>query len=350
MRPTLRTRRDWGDAERDANREADRLEGRAPVRRRDLHVGAGCGHRGVRRDRRADGAARRPAARLPGHRVGARPGIEEGHHGVVLADRGRRGGVEAGGRARRGPADRPGTVGRRVPPPDRDRDPRLRFGAVKAIVCEEYGPPDRVLRLTDVDDPVAGDGQVLVRVRATSVNPADWHFVRGEPYLARLSMGLRKPKYPIMGCDLAGTVEAVGPGVTALKPGDEVYGSPFMEGFGGFAELAAVPEDVLVPKPPGPTFEQAAAVPMAGLTALQGVRDQGRVEAGQRVLIIGAAGGVGTFAVQIAKALGAEVTGVCSTGKVDLVRSLGADRVVDYTTDDLDAETAEPYDVVFQVS
>jgi NADPH:quinone reductase-like Zn-dependent oxidoreductase len=221
---------------------------------------------------------------------------------------------------------------------------------VKAIVCEEYGPPDRVLRLTDVDDPVAGDGQVLVRVRATSVNPADWHFVRGEPYLARLSMGLRKPKFPIMGCDLAGTVEAVGPGVTALKPGDEAYGSPFMEGFGAFAERAAVPEDVLVPKPPGLTFEQAAAVPMAGLTALQGVRDQGRVEAGQRVLIIGAAGGVGTFAVQIAKALGAEVTGVCSTGKVDLVRSLGADRVVDYTTDDLDAETAEPYDVVFQVS
>jgi NADPH:quinone reductase-like Zn-dependent oxidoreductase len=221
---------------------------------------------------------------------------------------------------------------------------------VKAIVCDGYGAPDQVLRLSEVDDPVAGDGQVLVRVQATSVNPADWHFVRGEPYLARLSMGLRKPKVRIIGCDLAGTVEAVGPGVTALKPGDEVYGSPFMEGFGAFAERAAVPEGVLVAKPPGLTFEQAAAVPMAGLTALQGLRDHGRVEAGQRVLVIGAAGGVGTFAVQIAKALGAEVTGVCSTAKVEMVRSLGADRVVDYTTEDLDAAADDPYDLVFQVS
>jgi NADPH:quinone reductase-like Zn-dependent oxidoreductase len=221
---------------------------------------------------------------------------------------------------------------------------------MKAIVIDGYGPPDQVLRFGEADDPVAGDDQVLVRVQAASVNPADWHLVRGEPYLARLSFGLRTPKIRVPGCDLAGSVEAVGPNVSTLKPGDEVYGSPFMRGFGAFAELAAVPEGVLSPKPANLTFEQAAAVPLAGLTALQGIRDHGRVEPGQRVLIIGAAGGVGTFAVQTAKALGAEVTGVCSTSKVELVRSLGADRVVDYTTDDLDAAGEQPYDVVFQVS
>jgi NADPH:quinone reductase-like Zn-dependent oxidoreductase len=221
---------------------------------------------------------------------------------------------------------------------------------MKAIVCDGYGAPDQVLRFSDVDEPVVGAEQVLVRVRSASVNPADWHIVRGEPYLARLSFGLRKPKFQVLGCDLAGPVEAVGSSVTGLEPGDEVYGSAFMKGFGTFAEQAAVSEDVLAPKPANLTFEQAAAVPTAGLTALQGLRDHGRVESGQRVLIIGAAGGVGTFAVQIAKALDAEVTGVCSTSKVEMVRSIGADRVIDYTKDGLDAPGGQPYDVVFQVS
>jgi NADPH:quinone reductase-like Zn-dependent oxidoreductase len=220
---------------------------------------------------------------------------------------------------------------------------------MKAIVCDGYGPPDQVLRFSDVDEPVLGDDQVLVRVQAASVNPADWHLVRGEPYLARLSFGLRKPKYRVPGCDLAGSVEAVGSGVTTLKAGDEVYGSVFMKGFGAFAERAVAPERVLAPKPAALTFEQAAAVPVAGLTALQGLRDHGRVEAGQRVLIIGAAGGVGTFAVQIAKALGAEVTGVCSTGKVDLDRSLGADHVVDYTQEDF-TRTDERYHLMLDVA
>jgi NADPH:quinone reductase-like Zn-dependent oxidoreductase len=227
---------------------------------------------------------------------------------------------------------------------------------VKAIVCDGYGAPDQVLRFGDVDDPdgdddpAVGDDRALVRVRAASVNAADWHIVRGEPYLARLSFGLRKPKIRVPGCDVAGPVESVGPGVTTLKPGDEVYGSAFMRGLGAFAEWAAVPEDVLAPKPANLTFEQAAAVPLAALTALQGLRDHGRVQPGQRVLIIGAAGGVGSFAVQLAKWLGAEVTGVCSTRNLELVRSLGADAVVDYTKDDLDAAAGHPYDVVFQVS
>src|SRR5450756_1846553 len=174
------------------------------------------------------------------------------------------------------------------------------------------------------------DDQVLVRVRAAGVNPADWAVMSGLPYVARPVYGLRKPKNPVRGTDVAGQVEAVGTSVTRFRPGDEVFGWCV----GAYAEYAPVSEDALAPKPPNLTFEQAASVPMAGLVALQALRDQGNVQAGQSVLINGASGGVGTFAVQIAKVLGADVTGVCSTGNGDLVRSIGADHVIDYTKDD----------------
>jgi NADPH:quinone reductase-like Zn-dependent oxidoreductase len=219
---------------------------------------------------------------------------------------------------------------------------------MKAIVQARYGPPLEVLALRDVGETVVGDDDVLVRVHAAAVNPADWHLIRGEPYVARLSFGLRGPKDPVPGCELAGRVEAVGNAVTAFRPGDEVYGSPFMRGLGAFAEYASVPRDVLAPKPANLSFEEAAAVPMGGLTALQGLRDHGRVAAGHRVLIVGASGGVGTFAVQIAKSLGAEVTGICSTRNVDTVRSLGADHVIDYTREDF-ALGGQRYDLVFQL-
>jgi NADPH:quinone reductase-like Zn-dependent oxidoreductase len=226
---------------------------------------------------------------------------------------------------------------------------------MKAITNHRYGPPHEVMTLEDVAEPVAGPGDVVVRAMASSVNPADWHIVRGEPRVARLQMGLRRPKEAVLGCDVAGVVEAVGPDVTGFAMGDEVFGSPFMRGFGAFAELVAVPADCLVAKPAGVSFEQAASVPLAGLTALKALRDNGQVGAGagagQRVLLIGASGGVGTFAVQIAKALGAEVTGVCSGRNVDLVRSLGADHVIDYTRDDLTAGAGdERYDVVLAIS
>jgi NADPH:quinone reductase-like Zn-dependent oxidoreductase len=201
---------------------------------------------------------------------------------------------------------------------------------MKAIVLDRYGTAD-VLQLDEVPTPVAGDGEVLVRVRASSVNPYDWHFLTGLPKLFRPTFGFPGPKHHILGADLAGQVEAVGKAVTRFHPGDEVYGITVA---GAYAEYAAIAEAVLVPKPAGLTFEQAAALPMAGITALQGIRDKGQVAPGQRVLINGASGGVGTMAVQIAKSLGAEVTGVCSTANVDLVRSLGADHVVDYTRDD----------------
>jgi NADPH:quinone reductase-like Zn-dependent oxidoreductase len=218
---------------------------------------------------------------------------------------------------------------------------------MKAIVHDTYGSPE-VLRLTEVPKPVVEDGEVLVRVHAASVNPADWHLMRGDPYIARLSFGPRKPKDRVPGCDLAGRVEAVGSNVTTAQPGDEVFGSPFEHGLGAFAEFAAVSADLVAPRPANLTLEQAATVPVAGMTALQGLRDHGRVEAGQKVLIIGASGGVGTFAVQIAKSLGAEVTGVCSAAKVDLVRLLGTDHVIDYTEDDFTA-SADRYDVIFQL-
>jgi NADPH:quinone reductase-like Zn-dependent oxidoreductase len=216
---------------------------------------------------------------------------------------------------------------------------------MQAITYHRYGPPD-VLRLEEVADPVVGDDQVLVRVHAAAANPRDWHLMRGLPYVVRPQFGLRRPRTTRLGGDVAGRVEAVGRAVTRLRPGDEVFADVTT---GGFAERIAIPSDVVEGKPANLSFEQAAAVPLAALTALQGLRDHGRVQAGQRVLIIGASGGVGTFAVQLAKWLGAEVTGVCSTRNLDLVRSLGADEVVDYTREDF-AGNGRRYDVVFQLA
>jgi len=198
---------------------------------------------------------------------------------------------------------------------------------LKAVVRTKYGLPN-VLELRETDIPEPMDNQVLVNVHAASVNPLDWHILRGEPFLVRLmGFGLLKPKHHILGADMAGRVEAVGKDVIQFQVGDEVFGS----GMGGFAEYACVREDKLVLKPTAMTSEQAAAVPVAGITALQALRDHGRLQTGQQVLINGASGGVGTFAVQIAKALGAHVTGVCSGRNVEMVRSIGADHVIDYT-------------------
>lgn len=214
---------------------------------------------------------------------------------------------------------------------------------MRAIVHDRYGPPD-VLSLATVDKPVAGDNEVLVRVRAAAVNARDWHTMRGDPYLARLAFGLRAPRVRIRGTDFAGLVEAVGAKVTRFRPGDEVYG----EVDAAFAEYVSVPDEAVDRKPANLSFAEAAAIPLAGNTALMGLRDAGRTRPGQRVLINGASGGVGTFAVQLAKSLGAHVTAVCSTRNVDLVRSLGADRVVDYTREDF-AAGPERYDVVFDL-
>jgi NADPH:quinone reductase-like Zn-dependent oxidoreductase len=219
---------------------------------------------------------------------------------------------------------------------------------MKAIVYHQYGSSD-VLELTEVEKPTPKDDEVLLKVHAASVNPADWHLLRGKPYIARLQFGLRKPKYRVLGCDVAGQVEAVGKNVTTLRPGDEVFGSPFMHGFGAFAECLCVSEDLLASKPATLSFEQAAAVSLAASTALQGLRDHGRIEPGHKVLIIGASGGVGTFAVQIAKSFDAEVTGVCSTRNVDMVRSLGADDVIDYTQEDF-TEGGQRYDLMLQAA
>ena len=215
---------------------------------------------------------------------------------------------------------------------------------MKAIVYERYGSPD-VLELRDVEKPTVTDDGVLVRIRAASTNPYDWHFMRGKPYFTRLMFGLLKPKAHSLGADLAGEVEAVGKDVTRFRPGDAVFG----EGAGAFAEFACVPERWLARKPTNLTFEQAAAVPMAAVTALQGLRDKGGIAPGKKVLINGAGGGVGTFAVQIAKAFGAEVTAVCGPGSQDLARSLGADRVLDYTKTDL-AGDGRLYDLIYAVN
>jgi NADPH:quinone reductase-like Zn-dependent oxidoreductase len=212
---------------------------------------------------------------------------------------------------------------------------------MKAIVYKKYGSPD-VLQLREIDRPVVKDDELLVRIRAASLNPYDWHFMTGLPYLGRLQFGLLKPKSNGLGADLAGQVEAVGTNVTRFRPGDEVYGEVAA---GAFAEYVCVSEDSAVPKPANLTFEQAAAVPMGALTALQGLRDHGRIEQGQQVLINGASGGVGTFAIQIAKSFGAEVTGVCSTRNEDLVRSIGADRVIDYTREDF-TKVGQRYDLM----
>jgi NADPH:quinone reductase-like Zn-dependent oxidoreductase len=217
---------------------------------------------------------------------------------------------------------------------------------MKAIVQREYGSPLEVLRLEDIDEPTPGDGEVLVRVRAAGVNALDWHLVTGEPTIMRIAgMGFRRPKRPGVGRDVAGVVEAIGDGVTRFRPGDEVFGWCA----GAFAELVVTGEDSLVVKPADVTFEQAAAVPVAAITALQGLRDQGQIEPGQQVLITGASGGVGTFAVQLAKHLGAEVTAVCSTRNLDLVRSIGADHVVDYTRDDF-TRSGHRYDVILDIA
>ena len=212
---------------------------------------------------------------------------------------------------------------------------------MKAVVYRAYGSPEVVLRCEDVAKPVPGDGEVLVRVRAAAANPLDYHLMAGA-YLIRLFTGLRKPKPTRPGRDLAGEVEAVGAKVTAFRPGDAVFGLSRAT----FAEYVSAREKELVLKPASLGFEQAAALPVAGLTALQGLRDKGRIQPGQKVLINGAGGGVGTFAVQIAQSFGTAVTGVCSTGKVDLVRSLGADHVVDYTGDDF-TRSGERYDLIF---
>jgi NADPH:quinone reductase-like Zn-dependent oxidoreductase len=214
---------------------------------------------------------------------------------------------------------------------------------MKAIVHERYGSPD-VLELKEVEKPELADDGVLVRVRATSVNRVNWYAMAGKPLLARPMMCMGKPKSRLIGSDFAGTVEAVGKDVTDFRPGDEVFGGER----GAFAEYVCARLGV-APKPANLTFEEAAAAPVAALTALQGLRDHGRLRPGQRVLINGASGGVGTFAVQIAKALGAEVTAVCSTRNVDLVRSLGADRVVDYTQEDF-TRSSERYDLMLDIA
>jgi NADPH:quinone reductase-like Zn-dependent oxidoreductase len=215
-------------------------------------------------------------------------------------------------------------------------------GGMKAIVYRCYGAPE-VLKLEDIEKPAPKEHEVLVRVRAASVNPLDWHFMRGKPYVMRLDAGLGAPDNMRIGVDFAGVVEAVGPLVTRFKVGDEVFGGKR----GAFAEYVAVSElRAVVLKPASVSFAQAAAVPIAGLTALQGLRDKAHVGAGQKVLINGASGGVGTFAVQIARDMGAEVTGVCSTRNVELVRSLGAAHVIDYTREDF-TEGSERYDVIF---
>jgi len=224
--------------------------------------------------------------------------------------------------------------------------PRAAAVTMAAIVHDEYGSdPEDVLRLAQVERPTIGAGEVLVRVRAASVDRGTWHIMAGLPYPIRVAgFGLRRPKHLNPGRSLAGTVQAVGQDVTGVQPGDEVFGT----GAGAFAEYAAVQADKLAPKPANLSFEEAAAVPVSALTALQAVRDQGRVDAGQKVLIIGASGGVGTFAVQIASSFGAVVTGVCSTSKVEMVRSLGADNVIDYTSDDF-ADGTHQYDVILDI-
>lgn len=214
---------------------------------------------------------------------------------------------------------------------------------MKAIVQDRYGSSD-VLELREVDKPVPAGHEVLVRVHAATVNARDWHVMRGDPYLARLALGLSRPKAKIRGTDFAGRVEAVGKDVKRFHPGDEVYG----EADGAFAEYVCASQDVVDAKPAGLTFEQAAAVPLAGNTALMGLRDQVRLQPGQQVLVNGASGGVGTFAVQMAKAFGAEVTGVCSRRNVELVKSLGADCVIDYTSEDF-TRNGRRYDVVFDL-
>jgi len=204
---------------------------------------------------------------------------------------------------------------------------------MKAFRYERYGPPQS-LRMVEVENPVPKADEVLVNVRAASINAADWHVLRGKPLFSRVTLGLLRPKHQILGGDIAGEVAEVGGGVTRFKPGDEIYANLLDHGFGGFAEFVSVPVEVMSLKPPSLSFEEAAAVPMAAVTALQGLGHHGEIKPDKKVLINGATGGVGSFAVQIAKSYGPEVTGVTSTRNIELVRSLGADHVLDYTTND----------------
>jgi len=213
---------------------------------------------------------------------------------------------------------------------------------MKAILFPKYGSPD-VLQLAEVEKPAPNENQVLIKVVAAAANPLDWHGMRGEPFLARMGNGLRKPKDQRLGADIAGRVEAVGKNVTEFKPGDEVFGAV---GVGGFAEYVCTREKNLALKPANVSFEQAAAAPVVGYTAVQGFRHAGGIRAGQKVLVNGAAGGIGTFAVQFAKSCGAEVTGVCSTRNLELVRSIGADHVVDYTREDF-TRNGQQYDLIY---
>ncbi|MFI6919630.1 NAD(P)-dependent alcohol dehydrogenase [Nonomuraea spiralis] len=219
---------------------------------------------------------------------------------------------------------------------------------MKAYVLRSFGSPDQLV-LSDVERPVPRDDEVLVRVRATSVQPYDWHFMRGEPYLSRImggGVGLRRPRIPVLGADVAGEVEAAGKDVTLFRPGDEVYAMSLQ---GGFGEYVCLRESEVAPKPGNLTFEQAAAVPMAANTALIALRDEGRVQAGQKVLVNGASGGVGTFAVQLAKAFGAHVTGVCGGRNAALVRSIGADEIIDHTKEDF-ATSGRRFDLLVDVA
>ncbi len=211
---------------------------------------------------------------------------------------------------------------------------------MKAAVYFRYGPPE-VVQIADIERPIPKDDEVIIKVSAASVNPYDWHFMRGTPYVVRLMAGISRPKFARLGVDAAGTVEAIGSNVKTLKPGDEVFGGAR----GAFAEYACASERALVMKPPDVSFEQAASAPIAAITALQGLRDKGHIQPGHKVLVNGAAGGVGTFAVQIAKSYGAEVTGVCSTRNVEMVRSIGAERTIDYTREDF-THGADRYDII----
>jgi NADPH:quinone reductase-like Zn-dependent oxidoreductase len=213
---------------------------------------------------------------------------------------------------------------------------------MKAIVYQKYGSPD-VLELKELEKPAPNDDEVLIKVHAASLNAADWHLLRADPFLVRLESGLLEPKRKVLGADVAGRVEAVGRNVKQFQPGDEVFGGQL--GFGSFAEYVCASENALVLKPVNLSFEEAAAVPIAAVTALQALRNKGQIQSGQKVLINGASGGVGTFAVQIAKSFGAEVTGVCSTGKMEIVRSIGADQVIDYTKEDF-TQTGQRYDLI----
>jgi NADPH:quinone reductase-like Zn-dependent oxidoreductase len=215
---------------------------------------------------------------------------------------------------------------------------------MKAITHTKYGSPD-VLELKEIEKPTPGDNEVLIKVHAVSVNAYDWHLMRGEPFPARFYVGFPNPKKTILGADVAGRVEAVGKSVKQFQPGDEVFGDLAGTDVCGFAEYVCAPENRLVSKPVNLTFEEAAAFPMASVTALQGLRDKGQIQAGQKVLINGAGGGVGTFAVQIAKAFGAEVTAVCSTKNMEVARSLGADHVIDYTKEDF-TQNGHCYDLI----